>query len=87
MIEEPKIPIAIATTPETLMTSATQAEIKPRRPGSNPVETKNGPEATWRTELSLDERLYEVCLSYDGEAPRQQDFDLDPPSVFVRMEQ
>jgi len=87
MIEEPKIPIAVATTPETLMTRAIQAEIKPRRPGSNPVETKSGSEATWRTELSLEERLYEVCLSYDDEAPRQQDFDLDPPSVFVRMEQ
>ena len=85
LIDQPHIPVAIATKPETLMTNAVQVEIKPRRDGSNAVETKYGPEATWRCELSLDERLYEVCLTYSGSAPRQQDFDLDPPSVFVRI--
>jgi len=85
-ISQPKVPIAIATRPETLMTQADKAEIKPRRPGSDPIEVKVGQDATWRCELPLDERQYEVCLSYDGQDTRQQEFDLDPPSVFVRIE-
>lgn len=85
-IDDPRIPIAIATKPETLMTRAQQVEIKPRRVDSNAVETKNGSDATWRCELPLDERQYEVCLTDSEGAPKQQDFDLDPPSVFVRIE-
>ncbi len=85
-INDPQIPVAISTKPEALMTNATQVEIKPRRVGANAVMTKDNAEPTWRCALSLNERLYKVCITNGANNPTQQEFDLDPPSVFVRVE-
>lgn len=86
-VDVPEIPVAISTRPEVIMETASQVEIKTRQPGAISIMTKDNGDATWRCDIELDERLFEVFLMHDDEGQIQREFHLDPPSVLVRIEE
>lgn len=84
-VKNPRIPVAISTRPETLMASAQQVDIWPRRNDGSPLATKADTASIWRCELSLDERQLQVRLDFAQEPQKLLPFDLDPPAVRVEV--
>ncbi|GEM_PF-5389898 len=84
-LDEPRIPVAVSSLPESLLDNANSVEIRVRSNSASILQRAPGQTSTWRFQLPLTERQLEVALTLGPNQHLVWQFDLDTPSVLLRL--